>query len=125
VPGFPEEDVLALVDELAPGQLGDQHLVHRRAGGEVEVVQRLHGREPGRLQATVGRLPFPFEQFQLTELQQVGQVVDVVGRRLVGHLYSLASDGREPESLQVVVQQHHGLGFEGIHALAPIRVRVL
>ncbi|HZM55253.1 MAG TPA: hypothetical protein VFC03_09540 [Acidimicrobiales bacterium] len=56
---------------------------------EVEVVQGLHGREPGRLHAAVGCLPFPFEQLQLAELQQVGQVVDVVGRGLAGHLFAL------------------------------------
>ena len=61
------------------GQLGDQHLVDRRAGREVEGVEGLDGREACRLQPPLGRPLLPVEQFEFEELEEVAEVVDVVG----------------------------------------------
>ena len=52
------------------------------------------------------------EQLELAELQQVGEVVGVVGRGLGGDLLGLGADRRQPQRLQVVAQQHQGLGLE-------------
>ena len=81
-----EQDVLALVDVLAAGELGYQPLVHRRAGGEVEALERLHGREPGGLQPSLGGALLSLEQLEFAELEEVGEVVLVVGRGLGGDL---------------------------------------
>ncbi len=89
-PGVPDhEHVLALVDVLAAGQLCDQHLVDRGAGSEVERVEGLDVREPGGLQAPLGRALLAVQEFEFQELAQVGKVVDVVGGRLGGHLLAL------------------------------------
>jgi len=56
-----QDDRLSAVDELAAHQFGDQHLVKRRLGREVEVLQRLEGRETRRLQAPFGRPPLAVE----------------------------------------------------------------
>ena len=119
-PGVPDhQDVLPLVDVLAAGQLGDQHLVDRGPGGEVEGVERLDGREPCGLQAPFGRALLPVEEFELQELEQVGEVVDVVGGGLGRHLLALGGHRREAERLQVVLQEHQGLGLEGLHGVVP------
>ena len=52
--GVPDgNDVLSSVDLLAPCQLHDQVLVHRRDGHKVEGVEALGGREAGRLDPAV------------------------------------------------------------------------
>jgi len=54
-PGVPDqEDVLLLVDVLAAHELGDEHLVDRRPGGEVEGLERFDGRKARRFQPALG-----------------------------------------------------------------------
>ena len=98
------QNVLPFVDVLTTRQLGDQHLVDRRAGREVEALEGLDGREPCRLQPSFGRAFLPVQQLEFQELQQVGEVVDVVGPRLFGDLLALGADGRQSQGLQVMVQ---------------------
>ena len=74
-----EEDVLSLVDVLAPYEFCDEAFVDRRAGGEVEVVEALHGREAGGLQASFGSALLTLEELEFAELEEVGEVVVVVG----------------------------------------------
>ena len=112
-----QQDVLLLVDVLAARELGDEHLVDRGPGGEVEGLERLDGREPSDLEPALGRSLLTFEQLELGELQQVGEVIGVVGGGLGGHLLALGADRREPQGLQVVVQEHHGLGLSGFMVL--------
>ena len=50
------QKVLALVDPLTARQLGDEHLVHRRPGGEVEGLERLQVREASLFQPSLGRV---------------------------------------------------------------------
>ena len=51
--------------------------------------------------------------------EQVGEMVGVVGGGLGGHLLALGRHRRETERLEVVVQEHDGLGFCGLHGVAP------
>jgi len=57
------------------------------------------GREVRRLQASLGGLALALQQLELGELQQVGQVVGVVGRRLTGELLALGCDRRQAQGL--------------------------
>ena len=50
-------------------QFQHQRLVDAGAGVKVELVERLVGREPGGFQPTFPGFPFPFDQFQFTQLQ--------------------------------------------------------
>ncbi len=123
MPGLPtEEDVLALVDVLATHELGDEPLVDRGAGREVEVLEVLHGREASGLQPSFGGALLALQQLELAELEQVAEVVLVVGRGLHGDLLGLGTDRREPQCLQVVVEEHERLRFEGLHCHAPCAV---
>ena len=60
-----------------------------------------------------------FEELQLGEAEQVGEVVGVVRGGLGGHLLALGRHRREAEGLEVMVQEHHGLGLCGFHGVAP------
>ena len=75
-------------------------------------------------QPALGGPLLPVEKLELGELQQVGEVIGVVGRRLVGHLLALGPDGGQAQGLQVVAQQHQGLGLGLLHEAAPCWVRV-
>ena len=94
-----------------------KHLVDARSRGEVERLERLGGREPGGLQPPFGGALLTLEQLQLAELEQVGEVVGVVGRGLGGDLLALGTDRREPQRFEVVAEQHHRLGLEGLHVM--------
>ena len=76
-----EEDVLALVDVFAAGEFGDELFVDGGAGGEVEALQGLDGREAGGLESSFGGALLTLEEFELAELEEVGEVVVVVGGR--------------------------------------------
>ena len=119
------QDVLLLVDVLAAHELGGEHLVDRGSRREVEGLERLDGREARRLEATLGGAFLPVEQLELAELQQVGEVVRIVRGGLCGHLLALGTDGRQAECLQMVVQEHHGLGLGRFHDVAPFVWRAL
>ena len=103
------EDVLLLVDVLAAHELGDQHLVDRGPGGEVEGLERLDGRKARRFHPPFGGPLLAFEQFELGQAEQVGQVIGVVGGGLGGHLLALGRHRREAERLEMVVQEHADL----------------
>jgi hypothetical protein len=57
-------------------------------------VSGLDGREPGRFQASFGCSFLPFQQLEFGELQQVGEVIGVVGRGLVRDLLAFGTDRR-------------------------------
>jgi len=120
-----EEDVLLLVDVLTAHELGDQHLVDRRTGREIEGLKRFHGRKTRRLHPSLGRPFLAFEQLKLGQAQQVGQMIGVVGSGLGGHLLALGSHRGQAKGFEVVVQEHGRLGLGWLHdATAPIWVRV-
>ncbi len=106
VPLLPERDhVLPPLDVLAAGELQHQHLVQRRDRGEVEAVQALHRREAGLADAPLDHPPLAIQQLELGEAQQVGGVVDALGRALPGQLVVLAQEGRQLQRLEVMRQQ--------------------
>jgi hypothetical protein len=89
------------------------------ASGEVEAFQRLDGREAGGLEAAFGGALLTLEEFEFAELEQVGEVVVVVGRRLDGDLLGFGADRWEPKRFEVVMQEHERFGLEGLHGHAP------
>src|SRR6516165_5888674 len=54
-------------------------LVERRDRREVETVQALHRREPCLLNAALDHPPFPVDQFEFGQAQQVTRMVDTLG----------------------------------------------
>jgi hypothetical protein len=54
--------------------------------------------------------PLALEQFELAELQEAGEVVDVVARGPSGDLLALGGDRRQAQGLQVMAKQHRGRG---------------
>ncbi len=64
--------------------------------------ERLEGREPGRFQSPFGRSFLSLEQFEFGELEEVGEVIGVVGRGLVGNFLAFGPDRREAKSFEVV-----------------------
>src|SRR5262245_30087307 len=122
VPGLPIRDHrLPPVDELAPHQLGDQHLVQGRLGGEVEVLQRLQRREPRRLQPPLGRPLLPVQELQFGQLEKEAEVIDVVRGAPLGHLLALGQYRRRTQRLQVVLQEDRAGGLGLLHDTPPAR----
>ena len=72
------DDVLATVDVLTAGELDHQGLVERRDGLEVEGVQALDHREPGRPDAAFDHATLAFDQLELGQSQQIAHVIDAV-----------------------------------------------
>ncbi len=67
----------------------------------------------------LGGTLLPFQELQLGETQQIGEMIGVVRGGLGGHLLALGRHRREAEGLEVVVQEHGGLGLCGFHGVAP------
>jgi hypothetical protein len=84
-----------------------------------KVFERLDGRKARRFDPALGRPFLAFEQFELGQAEQVGEVVGVVRSRLGGHLLALGGHRREAERLEVMVQQDHGLGLRRLHGVVP------
>ena len=116
--GADEQHVLAVVEVVPFDQLEHERFVDARPGGEVELVEQLGGGEPGRLQSSLGRLAFAFEQFQFAKLEQVRQMIRVVGGATLGDLLAFVVHRRQLEVLQVVFQQHSALGVGLGHGVA-------
>jgi len=120
VPGPPTSSRFSRrLDELAPGQVQDQRLVEARGRREVERLERLDRREPRRLEPPLGRSPLALDQLQLAELQEEAQVVHVLGGAAPGHLLALRRHRRQPQGLQVVLQQHRAPGLGLLHGATP------
>ena len=100
------DDVLAAVDELAAGEFRRQCLVERRDRLEVEAVQAFGRRELRRLDAPLDHAALALDQLEFAEPQQVLHVIAALGRALPGELGVFALEGRQPELLEVVLQQH-------------------
>ncbi len=106
---WPEsDDVLAALDVLATGQLQDQGLVERGDGLEVEAVQALHGREPGRSDAPLDEPALPVDQLQLGQAQEVAHMIDAFRGALPGHLVVISQEGGQLELLEMVSKQQLG-----------------
>ncbi len=104
-------------DILRAGQFQHQGLVQRGQSQEVEAVQAFDRRELRLLDAPLDRPPFPLDQLQFGQAQQIADMIDAVGRALPGQLVILAQEGRQLQRLQVMGEQD--LGRVG-HDAAPV-----
>src|ERR1039458_7026277 len=77
-----------------------------RVCGELEAVEALDRWEPGFLDPALDGPPLPFDHLQLSQTQQVAGVVDAFGGALAGQLFVLAQEGRQPQRLPVMGEQH-------------------
>ena len=114
-----QQYVLTSGDIFTPHELQYQRLVHRRRGREVEPVQALGRREPGRLQPTGSGPPLAVQELQFGQLQQEPQVVDILLGAPRRHLLALGRHGRQLQRLEVVLQQHGALGRVLLHDATP------
>ncbi len=107
--GGPEgNDVLLALDVVAARQFHDQGLVERGNGLEVEGIEALHRREAGLLDAPFDQAALTVDQFQLREAQQIAHVIDALGGALAGDLVVFPEEGRQPQLLQMMIQQNLG-----------------
>src|SRR6056297_194585 len=100
------DGILPAVDELAACQLHGQRLVERRDHHEVEAVEALGRRELRGLDAALDHPPFPLDQLEFTEPQQVLDMILALGRTLPGKLGMLGLEGGQLELPEVVLEQY-------------------
>ena len=86
--------------------------------GKVEAVQALDCREARLADAPLDHPSLAIQQLQLGEAQQIGAMVDALGRTLSSQLVVLAQEGRQLERLEVMRQQELG---HIAHAALPSR----
>jgi len=79
---------------LGAGQFQHQHLVQRRQCQEVEAVETFDCRELCLLDAPLDHPPFPLDQLQLGQPQQIADMINAVGGALPGQLVILAQERR-------------------------------
>jgi hypothetical protein len=75
---------------------------------EVETVETFHGRKPCLLDAALDCPPFPLDQFQFGQAQQVAGVVDPFGSALLSQLVVFAQERRQLERLEMMGEQQLG-----------------
>src|SRR3981189_2698342 len=114
------DHVVAASDVLAASELQDQCSVERRDRREVKTVQALYCREPCLLDAALDHPPFPVDQFEFGQAQQIAGMVDALGGALLGELVVFAQEGWQLERLEVMLKggviktNHNGL-FDDAH----------
>ena len=119
VPLLPTGDyVVSASNVFAAAQLQHQCLVERWDRREVETVEAFHRREPCLLDAALDHPPFPLDQFEFGQAQQVTRMVDALGGALPGELVVLAQERRQPECFEVMSEQQLG---RVVHDGAPAR----
>jgi hypothetical protein len=99
------DHVLAASNVPAAGQLQHQCLVERGDRREVETVQAFHCREPCLLDAASARPPFPVDQFELGQAQQIAGMIDPLGGALPGELVVFTQERRQLERLEMMRKQ--------------------
>ena len=98
----------------------NQRLVERRDCGEVEAVEAFHCREACLFDAALDHPPFPLDQFEFGQAQQIAGMINALCGALLGEFVVFAQEGRQPERLQMVGEQQ--LRRVG-HGAAPSRSR--
>ena len=78
----------------------------------------------GELDPPFRRAFLAFEELELGQAQEIGEMIGIVRRGLGGHLLAFGRHRRETEGLEVVVQEHGGLGLCCFHGVAPFVWRV-
>ncbi len=109
-----EKNVLALLKILAAKEIDEQRLVDRRPGGEVERIERLVRGEPCGLESSFRCTPFSLDEFELRELEQVAQVIDVLLRAALRDGFAFIVHRRQLELLEVMLDQYHAFRL-GLH----------
>src|SRR5271163_2100430 len=112
------DHVLAASNVLAASELQDQRLIERGDRREVETIQALHRREPCLLDAALDHSPFPLDQLEFGQAQQVAGMVDALSGALLGELLVFAQERRQLERLEVMGEQKLG---HLAHGEAPAR----
>jgi hypothetical protein len=102
------DDVLAASNVFAAGKLQDQALVERGDRREIETVEAFHCRKPCLLDAALDCPPFPIDQFQFGQAQQVAGVVDTLGSALLSQLVVFAQKRWQLERLEMMGEQQLG-----------------
>ena len=72
-------DILATLDPFASRQFQHLHLVELGDGGEVEAVESLDDREPGRLDAALDLAAIPFDHLPFGKPGEVSDMIDALG----------------------------------------------
>ncbi|OQC04779.1 MAG: hypothetical protein BWX79_02426 [Alphaproteobacteria bacterium ADurb.Bin100] len=116
-----QQHILPLIHVLPPQQLPHQFLVQRRLGFEVKGIQRLEHREARGLDAPLGRPPFASGRLHFGQAQQVRLVIISLLLAHCRQLLVLAQEAGQLQLLEVVLQQHGGLGFA--HGAPPPAIR--
>ena len=99
------DHVLMARNVLAAGQLQDQCLVERGDRREVETVEAFHCRKPCLLDSALDSPPFPVDQFELGQAQQIAGMVDTLGSALLGKLVVFTQECRQLERLEMMRKQ--------------------
>ena len=73
------DHVFAASNVFAAGEFQDQGLVERGDRREVETVEAFHCREPRLLDAALDHPPFPLDQLEFGQAQQITGVIDPLG----------------------------------------------
>jgi len=116
-----DEDVLVLGDVLAAHEFADESLLDGRLAGELERIESLDHRQPGRLETAVGGAALAVEQFPLGESQKVGRIVGLLLAARRGDRRVLAQHGRELERFEMMLQEHGRL--RRVHSITPVTRR--
>ena len=62
--------------------------------------------EPGLLDAPLDDTPFPVDQFQFDQAQQIAGMIDAVARAFTGDLVVFAQHRRQLQLLEMMAEQH-------------------
>mgnify|MGYP002386131676 FL=1 len=100
------DDVLPAQDVAAARQLQHEHLVQARDRREVEGVEALYRREPRRPDPPLDHAPFPVNQFEFDQPQQVAGMIDAVAGAFPRDLVIFAQDRRQLQLLEMMSQQN-------------------
>jgi hypothetical protein len=73
---------------------------------EVEAVEAFDRREPRLLDAPLDRPALPLDQLQLSQTQQIANMIHRIGCALPGQLVVLTQEARQLQRLQVMGEQN-------------------
>jgi hypothetical protein len=114
--GAEGDDVLAPLDPFAARQLEHLHLVQAGDRLEVEAVEALGRREPGRLDPTLDHPALAIDELELHQASEKADMVQAFGRALAGELLVFPQECGQLQRLEVMGEQD--LGGVG-HAASP------
>ena len=101
-----EDQVLPFVQVTPLGQIQDPGLVEGGQRREVELVQGLEHGKPGHPEPLLVGVLLPLWGFDLHQGQQEGLVREIPLGGLAGQFLVMATDGREPQPLEISLKEH-------------------